>query len=268
MRLLNITETGQGLDEFDRVFEETENISIEQVSPRVVNREIDVDIQGESVKDYNAAFLQIPTKNAIFGRVLLEIMEEHGLELNYSSTAFFTMAKKNYLYYVLHEKNVESPKTVSVASEKATRNIDQELKFPVIGRKFDNLEEMETSKLEDMEEVKEFAEGIEYEENILLFQKSTEGEKYRVMVAGDTVISLVDESDGWKIGKENLKYSTLPKNLVEKVRNTQNVIGTSVAEVLLKGEKVIDVNPNPDLQTYTEISGKNAYEAVAEELKE
>jgi predicted CoA-binding protein len=41
-----------------------------------------------------------------------------------------------------------------------------------------------------------------------------------------------------------------------------------VAEILIEDGKVIDVNPNPDLKKYTEISGKNAYEDVADVLRQ
>lgn len=267
MKLLKITDDRE-FEEFDELFEETRHIDIEQVSPSVIDETIDVKIDGESIKEYDGAFLRIPRKNAVFGRVLLEIMEENGLKMNYSSTAFFTMAKKNYLYYVLHDKDIRAPKTVAVASEKAVRNIDKELEFPVIGREFENMTETETSRLEDMEAVKEFAEGVEYGEDVLLFQESVEGDKYRCFIAGDTVISLADKSEGWQIGKDNLNYSTLSQDIQELVKKTRKALGTPVAEVLIKDDQVIDVNPNPDLETYTDISGKNAFEAVAKELKE
>lgn len=266
MKLLKITET-DNFEEFDELFDEIEDVDIEQVSPSVVEEGIDVRINGGSIKDYDAAFLEIPRKNAVFGRVLLEIMEENDLSLNYYSTSFFTMAKKNYLYYVLHEKNIDAPKTASIASEKAARNLGNDLEFPVIGREFNNMEETETSLLENMEDAREFAEGVEYGEEFILFREKVEGEKYRCFVTENTFISLKDNSDNWEVGTENLNYSNPGKDVEEKVKEVRNVLGTEVAEVIVKGSKIIDVNPNPDLKKYTNISGKNAYEAVAEALK-
>ncbi|MFB6204062.1 MAG: RimK family alpha-L-glutamate ligase [Candidatus Nanohaloarchaea archaeon] len=266
MKLLTIT--GSEHPEFDSLFDDTEHIDIEALAPEVIDGEADVKFNGSSVSEYDAVFAEIPTENALFGRVALEMIEEMGVRLNYPSTGFFIMSKKNYLYHVLHEKDVPAPKTAVVATEKASRNIERHIKGPLVARKFDESVETEKTRLETVEEIQEFAEGIDRGNQFVLFQELRSGDRYRCLVAGDSVISLADNSEGWQFSDDNLQYHTVSQEKKETVLKTRKAIGTPVAEVLLRGDKVEDVNPNPDLGLYTELSGKNAYETVADVLRE
>lgn len=199
---------------------------------------------------------------------MLEMIEEQNVRANQYSTAFFIMAKKNYLYYILQQKDIPAPKTASIATEKAARNIEKELETPVIARKLEELEETERKKLETEDEIYGFAEGSEYEEDVLLFQEYSEEDKYRCLVIGDQVISLKDSSDDWKINEDSLKYSNLSDTQKKIVKEAARKIGISFAEIHLRGEKVYDINPNPDIELFEQNAGKNIYEAVAEVLKE
>ena len=267
MRLLKITDGQRNLEKLDEFFDSVKEVDIGDVSPEVSNGKSEIMIEGESVSEFDAVFASIPRESAIFGRVLLEIIEEKDVALNYSSTAFFTMSKKNYLYHVMQEKDIPAPKTAVIADEKAARNLESHVKGPLVARKFNGLSEVESTKIDTVEEIQEFAEGVEYGDSILVFNELRKGEKYRCLVAGDTVISLEDTSDGWRISSENLKYSSLSSDLRQVVEDTTSSLGTETAEILLRGGNVIDINPNPDLGLYTDISGKDAYGAVAEALK-
>ncbi len=260
MKLLEIS--NEESSHFDELFEDKSHVSLEQLSPEVIKTKNDVKFEGKSISEFDGVYAEIPEKNAVFGRVLLEMIEEKGLKTNVSSTGFFIMAKKNYLHHVLNEKEIETPKSAVIASEKSVRNIGQHLETPMIGRKFENRKETEINLLEDQEEVEEFVEGTEYGEDVIVLSEYNEGEKYRFLVTGDNIISLKDKSDGWKITKDNLQYSNVGNGLEELVLTTKRSIGTSVAEILVNSGKVVDVNPNPDLEMYTEISGKNAFEQV------
>lgn len=266
MRLLKITDEDDR-EALDEHFEEAETAGIEEVAPEVRDGKPDVEINGGPVERFDAVYADIPPKNAIFGRVLLEMIEEKGIKVNYPSTAFFIMSKKNYLYHVLHEKDVPAPKTAIIADEKAARNMENHLKGPLFARKFDGLVETESTKIDTVEGIHEFAEGVDYGDSIIIFNELRTGEKYRCLIADDTIISLEDNSDGWRVKEENLNYSSLSNDLKETVQRAANVIGTNTAEVVLRGGKVVDANPNPDLEMYTKISGKDAYNAVAEALK-
>lgn len=266
MKLLKISD--RELSEFDQYFDKSTSEELEQIPPEVRSGKADLKIEGEPVKNFEVVYAEIPPENAVFGRVLLEIIEEKGITLNYSSTAFFTMSKKNYLYHVLHEKSVPAPKTAVVADEKAARNLEEHLQGPLVAKRFDGLVEVERSKIEKVEDIQEFADGVDYGENILVFSELKKGDKYRCLVAGDSVISLEDTSDTWKVDDENLGYSNLPSDLEGTVLKAANAIGTKVAEIVLRDGRVVDANPNPDLEMYTEISGKDAYKAVAKTLKE
>jgi len=266
MKLLKIT--NREIPELEQHFEENVSEKLEQIAPEVRGEKPDVKLDDISINEFDIVYAEIPPENAVFGRVLLEIIEEKGVTVNYSSTAFFIMSKKNYLYHVLHEKSIPAPKTAVVADEKAARNLENHLKGPLVAKKFDGLVEAERTKIEKVEGIQEFAEGVDYGENILVFNELRKGEKYRCLVAGNTVISLKDTSDNWKVKKENLGYSNLPNDLEKTVLQTAEAIGTKTAEIVLRNGKVIDANPNPDLEMYTETSGKDAYKAVAKALKE
>lgn len=264
-KLLKITE--REYEEFDEIFDEVEEAAIDEVAPEVVDGKKDVKITGESVEEYDAAYIEVAPKNAVFGRVALEMIVEKGVKTNHTSTGFFIAAKKNYLYYVLHEKKIPAPKTVVVATDKASRNIEKELRGPLIARKLEDLEESETKKLDTVQDITEFAEGSEYEDDILLFHEYNSGDKYRCLVAGDQIISLKDRSEGWRFDEDSLSYSNISDRQREVIRKSSKALGTPVIEVKMRGEEVYDINPNPDLKLFTDVSGKNAFEAAAEALK-
>lgn len=268
MRLLKITDTEEDANEgLERHFEEVETAQMEEIAPEIRDNKSNVKIGGRPIERFDAVYADIPEKNALFGRVLLEIIEEKGLTINYPSTAFFIMSKKNYLYHVLHEKDISAPKTAVIADEKAARNMEKHLKGPLVAKKFDGLVKAESTKIDTVEDIHEFAEGVDYGDHIIIFNELRIGEKYRCLVAGDTIISLKDNSDTWRIKKKNLNYSSISSDLKKTVQQATNVIGTNTAEILVRDGKVVDANPNPDLEMYTKISGKDAYSAVAEALK-
>lgn len=265
-KLLKITD--EELDRLDQYFEDVSSEELEEIAPEVRDETPDVKINDETIQKFDSAYAEIPPENAIFGRVLLEIIEEKGVNLNYSSMSFFIMSKKNYLYHVLHEKSIPAPETAVVADEKAVRNLENHLKGPLVAKKFDGLVETERTKIEKVEGIREFADGIEYGDNILVFNELRKGDKYRCLIAGDTVISLEDTSDSWEVANEDLSYSNISNDLEETVKNAAEAIGTKTAEIVLRGGKVVDANPNPDLEMYTETSGKDAFKAVADAIKE
>jgi glutathione synthase/RimK-type ligase-like ATP-grasp enzyme len=267
MNLLILTNSGESLDGFDEFFDTVDRENLEKAAPEAIKGHSNVIVGDTSITSYDAAFLQIPSSQAVFGRVLLEIMEEQQIAVNYPSTAFFTMAKKNYLYYVLHQKNVNAPKTVVTATEKSSRNIQRQLKGPLIGRRFDNIKESETELLQTVEEIEDFTDGVEYEDSLLIFHEYAKGDKYRCLVIGDQVISLADETDGSWVATEGLQYSSLAADTKKEVKRAANSIGAPLAEVLVIDGKVYDVNPRPDLDMYTDISGKNAYKMVSDVLR-
>ena len=264
MELLAITDSDEELEQH---FEEVTVASLEEVAPQIKDGKQDVKISGELVDKYDAVFTNIPAKNAVFGRVLLEMIEERGINTDISSTAFFTASKKNYLYYVLQQKNINSPKTIAIASEKATRGIEKHIKGPVIARRFENLEEVETKKLGTVESMHGFAEGVEYEDQFILFHEFSSDDKHRCLKIGDKIISLSEGSESWKFNGENLKYSNISKDREELVRKAANALGAEVVEVELRGNEVFDVNPNPDFSVYEDKSGQDLYGKMVEVLE-
>lgn len=266
MKLLKILE--EELEQFDPYFEETEHENIISIAPEVVGSQFDVKVGDKTVENFDAVYAEIPVKNAVFGRVLLEMIEEAQIPVNYSSTGFFISAKKNYLYYTLHQQDLPAPKTAVVATEKSARNLDKELKGPIIGRRFEDLKEAENKKIDTVDGIQAFADGTDYGDELLIFNEYNSGDKYRCLVIDETIISVQDSSDSWRFTDKNLKYSNISDNQKEIVLEAVRKIGTPMAEILLRGEEIYDIRPNPDLQMYTDVSGKNAFESVSEMLKE
>jgi glutathione synthase/RimK-type ligase-like ATP-grasp enzyme len=266
LRLLTVSE--RELERFEPYFEEVKNIDPSSVAPEVIDGETGVMTGDSYIEEFDAAYLEMPVKNAVFGRVTLETVEEKNIPVNISSTGFFMSAKKNYLYYNLHSMDLPAPKTAVVASEEGARNLDKELRGPLVGRKFEELEETESKKLETVDSIYDFADGTSYGDDLLIFHEYSDGKKFRCLVIGDKIISVLDDSDSWEHSQENLKYSNISDKQRETVQKAVNKIGTPMAEVLLRGEQIWDINPNPDLEKYTEVSGKNAFETVSKMLKE
>lgn len=266
MRLLKVTEKEHPqLDEF---FDETVRKGVDEVAPEVINGKKSVRMNGETAEEYDAAFFEVPERNPVFGRVMIKMVEEKNVTVNYPAIAFFIMSKKNYLAYVLQEKGIQTPPKVVAASEKASRNVMKHLDLPVIAKKYTDNQLSESSKLENSDEVEEFASGTEYGAEVIVFERYVEGDKYKIFYGGGDIISLRDKTDGWRISEDNLHYSNLSSDIKEEVKKTVKGIGTECAELTVRRDNIVGVSPNPDLQLYTDISGKNAYESMAEILKE
>ncbi|QGA80671.1 ATP-grasp domain-containing protein [Candidatus Nanohalobium constans] len=266
MDLLRISDS-ETEEDFENFFEQVQTKSLDQLAPQVIDQVPDVKVDGETVDKYDAVYAEIPSKNAVFGRVLLEMIEEKGIPVNISSTSFFTAAKKNYLYHVLTQKNIECPKTVSIASEKAARGIERHIKGPVTARRFEELEEVESKKLDTVESIQGFTEGVEYGEEFILFQEYSSGDKYYCLVLGDKVISLKDNTEDWKFSKDKLKYSNISNDKKEIVQGAANALGADIIEVKLRGQEVVDMNPQPDLQMYERKAGQDVHQNVSQVLK-
>ncbi|PSG99624.1 MAG: hypothetical protein BRC28_03725 [Nanohaloarchaea archaeon SW_4_43_9] len=256
IRLLTISH--EEIAGFDNFFDQVKDIDVARVSPQVVDGKARLRIEDEPIENFDAVFTHIPAKNAVFGRVLLETIEEKEIPVDNYSTAYFTAAKKNYLYYILNKRGIESPATISVAAEKAVRNIDKHLEFPIIGRKLEDLEETE----------KNFYQTLIAPIKFSALELKKTRYWYRCLFIEGEVISLKEGSKGWDFTGKNLKYSNLDNSQKELVRETCESIGLKITEVLIRGNKIYDINPNPDLELYSEKAGKNAFSAVAKTLKE
>lgn len=265
MKLLKVTETEYS--QFEEMFEEVDKVPVERLAPEVVDGRSSVRLNGATAAKYDVAFLEIPEQKPVFGRVVAEMLGEHGLGLNYSGMAFFIMAKKNYLSYVLHQKNVAAPETVSLASEKASRNVQEHLDFPVVARKYDEMKLVESNLIEEQDQLAELAEGIEYGEDMVLLQEYMEGDKYRIFYCDGVVASLEDRTEGWRISSDSLQYSNVSSEIRDEVKKAMDRIGARYGEVLVRSGEIVDINPNPDLEKFTSVSGKNAFEKTAEILR-
>ncbi len=255
-------------DEFSEGFDEVEQIEIPETAPEVIDGESKLDINGYSYEEFDSIYARIPSTNPIFGRILLQTLETTGNKMNYSSTGFFLTAKKNYLAYNLEELGVPHPNTVVVAAEKAGRNATSHVETPVIAERRSNYSLTEKRRIEDPEEVENFIKGTQYDDTVVILKEDLEGSLYRSFVAGDNIISLEAENPESSLDEAEFKYSEIPDDLEDTVKGASSKIGINVCEVVTRGDRVFDVNPNPDLNFYKEKSGKDSYRMVREVLIE
>lgn len=260
MKLLRTPE----YEELDEKFEDTEEIELEMLAPEVRGGSPDLQARGD-LSGFDAAFLQLPVGNPVYGRVVLEMLEEEGVTTINPSLAFYVMAKKNYLQFILQNRGIPSPDTVVAASENAAKNATRHLEKPLVAKRYRENEVTESKIIEsEGESVEEFAEGTEYGSELVLFQQKVEGEKYRAFYASGNKIPLKDPSESWEFSREKLQYSSMPSDVSEKVDRVMESIGARYGEVVLRGKKVVDLRPNPDPELYQRKSGKSAFGYIRE----
>jgi len=262
VRLLNVS----SVEGFEPYFGEVVETDLRQLAPQVTSSGTGVMAGDIDVAGFDAAYIEIPLGSAVFGRVLFESLQDINVSTNHSSAGFFAAAKKNYMFYVLRDADVSAPSTVVASNARSARGLDKHLDFPVVARRLRGTKPVEMTALQSPDEVEGFAEGAD-EDSVLLFSGLEKGDKYRFLVAGDTVVSLTDTSNGWRFDDTCLKYSNPGSDIEELARSAVRAIGTSVADVSVRAGEVVDIDPNPDIDLYSDAANRDAFEAVSEAVK-
>ncbi len=268
MNLLMITDNEQFAEQFAQYFNEVTTKSIASVRIDAGEGE-QVLVDGASVDDYDALYLDPEPKTAIFSRVFLEVLLEKDINTNIDAATFFILAKKNYLPQVLEERNVPIPPTAVVSTEKGVSGIEDHLDFPVVGKKFEEFVRRDMSLLESEDELTSFVEHMDHGKHVLVLQEFVEGDVFDCLYVDGDIVSLKLESDGWRAQADKSKetYHTISSDLEEIVEQTVQAIGADICRVRLVDGNVVEAYLDPDLERFTEVSGKNMYEKVADYLK-
>lgn len=268
MKLLILSERDGLEDQFDPYFDEVQQRSFSSTRINLLQNEEKVLVKGGPAENYDGLFLIPEPGLVIYGRAMLEKLERE-LKTNLDSTSSYILLKKQYLYKVLNERNVPVPKTVVIGSQKSVSGI-KNLNYPVVGRMYEGFEDREKEVLHNKDEVLNFAEPIEYGEEVAVLQEFIEGEVFDCLVIGDEVVGLKLSNGGkWSLpageGKEKYyKVSSEVRNLVVKARKA---VGPKVCRVKVVGDKVVNLSPDPCLERFEKASGKNTYEKVANLLQ-
>ena len=252
----------------ENYFEEVEKKSLADV---LVDTNGNVLIDGEDINDWDAVYIDPEPKAFNYLRVLVETIEQKNIECNLEPASIFVQGKKPFLFSVLSDKGVKIPNQVAISTEKGLTEIERELDFPVLAKKYSSLELAESKIFEDFDELKAFSELSEHGKDFIMIQEYTEEDIFDILYVDESMISLKLEASPWDksesatVGK---KYHSISSSQKETVKKAVNSLGTKICRVRLCGDKVIDVDSRPDLVEFKEKSGKNVFGSVADALKE
>lgn len=269
MNLLIVADEEYPDEGFQDHFEEVDKASIADVRI-ATGKGTEVLVDGEDVEQYDCLYLDPNPKIAIFSRVFLEALLDRDIETNIGPTAFFILAKKSYLYQVLAEKNIPIPPTASVSTEKGVTGLEEELSYPLVGKKFEGFDRRDMNLIEDEEELSSFVEHMDHGSHFLVVQEKVEGEVYDCLYIDGNVISIKLEGDSWRkrSGKSKESYHSVSSDLKEVVSDTASSIGADICRVRLVGGHVVDAALDPELDRFQEVSGKNVYGNLADMMKD
>lgn len=267
MNLLTIADSEGIPDGFTDHFDAVEQASIADVRI-VTGRSADVLVGGEPLDGYDVVYLQPNPKIAIFSRVFLEALRDRDIQTNIGPTAFFILAKKSYLYQVLAEKGVPIPPTATVSTEKGVSGLEDDVSFPLVGKKFEGFTRRDMNLLESEDELSSFVEHMEHGTHFLVLQEKVAGDVYDCLYIDGNVHSIRLEDEGWRkrSGTAKESYHSISSELEEVVSDTAQSIGAPVCRVRLVGGTVVDAALDPDLERFKTITGKNVYGNLADAL--
>lgn len=269
MNLLIITDDEQFEEAFQDYFDDVTTKSIASVRIDAGNGE-QVLVDGEQIDHYDALYMDPEPKTAIFSRVFLEVLLEKDINTNIDAATFFILAKKNYLPQVLEEKQIPIPATAVVSTEKGVSGIEEHLDFPLVGKKFEGFVRRDMNLLESDDELRSFVEHMDHGKHVLVLQEYVEGDVFDCLYVDGDIVSLKLEGDSWRVQAEESKetYHSISSDLEEIVEHTAQSIGADICRIRLVDGNVVEAYLDPDLERFTQISGKNMYRNVADYLKD
>lgn len=252
----------------ENYFEEVDKMSLADV---LIDTDGNVLIDGTDVNEWDAIYIDPEPKAFNYLRVLLETIEQKNISCNLESASIFVQGKKPFLFSVLSDKGVKIPNQVAISTEKGLTEIERELDFPVLAKKYSSFELAESKIFEEFDDLKAFSELSEHGKDFIMIQEYREDDIFDILYVDDSMISLKLEASPWdKAESDHIdkKYHSVSSSQKETVKKAVNSLGTKICRVRLCGDEVIDVDSRPDLVEFKEKSGKNVFGSVADALKE
>lgn len=251
---------------FEEHFEEIDEKSLANTMI-TVNGETEVLVNGEDIENWDAMYLEPESKAIGFSRVLMEALSLKDIECN-MNTSMFVPDKKPYLLQVLSEKKVSTPEQTSISTEKGLTEIEKDIDFPVIAKKYKDLYLEEAKIFEEFGDLKKFSENTEHGKSFILIQEYIEDDIFDILYIDGDIISLkLDEAPWESQDSVSGQYHSLSDEQKKVVEDAASAIGLKICRIRLNGEKVLDVENDPQLERFREESGKNVYGRVASMLK-
>lgn len=269
MKLLILSENNDLKANFEPYFEEVKQNKISETRINLIEDEGTILADNKNLAEFDCSIIIPEPELTIFTKVLLENLEKD-LVNTLDSTSSYILAKKQYLYKVLNEKGISIPKTIAIGSEKGVSGI-KEPEFPVVGRKFRGFKKREMSLLENMEQVNNFSNPLEYGKESVIIQEYVEGEVFDLLVIGNEVISIqLTNKDRWdpRARKSNEKFYNVSSEVKELAVKARKAIGAKVVRTKIVGDKIVNISSKPQLDRFKNISGKNTYKKISKILKE
>lgn len=269
MNLLIVADDAELADGFADHVDTVEQASLADIRVNT-GEEQEVLVSGEPIDDFDALYLEATPKIAIFSRVFLETLLEQDIATNLDPTALFILSKKSYLHQVLEERRCETPATAIISTEKGCAGIEEQLGFPVIGKKFEGFVRRDMNRIESSEELDSFVEHMDHGSHILILQEQVDGEVYDCLYIDGEIISIRLDGEGWRkrSGDAKQSYHSISSDLEETVADAATAIGADVCRIRLVGGHIVDAHLHPDLKRFKKITGKNVFGTVASYLAE
>lgn len=252
-------------ENFRKHFEEVEKKSLADTS-MFSGKDPEIYVEDEKIGEDHILYVNPRPEALNFTRVLMENLTETQASSNLDSSSIFILLKKPYMIKVLEEKNVETPAQASIVTKRGLTGLKKDLEPPFVLKKYSNLELDYTQRIENLDDVNGL-EDLNQEEDFVVIQEIPEGEFFEVLYIDGEKISLKLDNDIWEDEENSYMYHSLSDTQKEVVDDAAKALGTRIFRLILKGDKVMDMDIRPDLSKFEKHSGKNVYGRIAEALK-
>jgi glutathione synthase/RimK-type ligase-like ATP-grasp enzyme len=260
-------------DEAERFSEHFEDVDVKSLADCLidVNGDTELKIDGERIENWDSVYINPEPKAFNYTRVLLEAISRKEVSCNLNPSSIFILNKKPYLFSVLADKGIKIPKQVAISTEKGMTELQRDIEFPVIARKYSSFELSEMQVFEEFDNLKSFAELSEHGQDLVMIQEKLDDEDvFDVLYVDGKMISLKLEEKPWEKDRYDSitkKYHGISGDQKELVKEAVESVGTDICRVRVQGEKVLDVANRPDLEEFKQKSGKNVYGRISDLLK-
>jgi glutathione synthase/RimK-type ligase-like ATP-grasp enzyme len=261
-------------DEAERFSEHFEEVEVKSLADSLldVNGDTKLMIDGERIENWDSVYINPEPKAFNYTRVLLEGISRKEVSCNLNPSSIFILNKKPYLFSVLADKGIKIPKQVAISTEKGMTELQRDIEFPVIARKYSSFELSEMQVFEEFDNLKSFAELSEHGQDLVMVQEKSNEEEdvFDVLYIDGKMISLKLEEKPWEKDRYDSitkKYHGASGGQKELVKEAVESVGTDICRIRVQGEKILDVANRPDLEEFKQKSGKNVYGRIADLLK-
>ena len=272
-KLLILANEGEFEEEQQRLensFEEVDRKSLADLMIDVGSeRTSNILVDGDDLNNWDSVYIKPEPKAFNYTRVLMEIVSMKEIKCNLDPSSVFILTKKPYLFKVLADKGVKIPRQVSISTEKGMTELGKDIDFPVIAKKYSNLELKEVKVFEEFDELKTFAELTEHGEDFLMIQEKIEEDIFDILYIEGSIISLKVDGSPWsESGEISRTYHSISDSQREVVEKAVDSIGTHICRLRMAGDRVMDMDTDPQLEMFKQKSGKNVFGRISDALKE